>query len=457
MVRMYWHTPGSKFICLLLGVCSTAVRSSLAANEDLKVIFQWSQVEFDYPSESIRQADINSGNFMPGRPAPIDVDIHYPSDNGATKVFVAIPRFQPGVPVTLGTVSNKVRNGNPIISPYPSWDWHTEPSKCKTDRIVSVFRVMIDECDRLWVLDTGRLLEEIKCPPQILAFDLKTNRLLHRYEIPSSQLESRSTLVTPVVEIRDRRNQCHNTFVYSADCQTYSIIVYDLQRQTSWRVSDKTMYPYPSYGTYNIKGDSFDLMDGILGMSLSPASLGGERKLFYHAMSSATENWVYTSDLRNETRFKQDPASSPGIFTTYRKNRGTQSAAEAFNKDGILFFGLMSDVKIACFNARGDYGDRKSTDIVADNPVTLQFASGMKVIKNRRGVEELFVLTSRFQKVAAGTLNLSEINFRIVTGEVDKLLAGKSCKVNSQQNSIVYPQAGDSGRYSSKPQGNSYA
>nr|XP_023012025.1 major royal jelly protein 3-like [Leptinotarsa decemlineata] len=428
MIRMYSYTPGSKFICLLLGVCSIVVRSSLAANEDLKVIFQWSQVEFDYPSESIRQDDIDSGNFMPGNAVTIDVDIYYPGDNGTSKVFIAMPKFQPGVPVALGTVTNKVRNGNPIIAPYPSWDWHTEPTKCKTDRIVSVFRVMIDECDRLWVLDTGRVLDEMKCPPQLLAFDLKTNALLHRYEIPSSQIESRSILVTPVVEIIDKSNQCHNTFVYLADCQTYSIIVYDLQRQTSWRVTDKTMYPYPSYGTYNIKGDSFDLMDGILGMSLSPALSEGGRKLFYHAMSSGTENWVYTSDLRNETRFREDPSSSPGIFTTYRKSRGTQSGGEAFNKDGILFYGLMSDVKIACFNARGEYGYYKSTDIVADDPVTLQFVSGIKVIVNRKGEEELFVLTSRFQRVATGTLNSSEINFRILTGGVDKLLAGTRCR-----------------------------
>jgi hypothetical protein len=107
------------------------------------------------------------------------------------RVFVTMPRFQEGIPVTLGVVTDKKLNNNPIISPYPSWEWHKNPGSCGRNRIVSVYRVLvsrakkslqvlsaeslqIDECQRLWVLDTGRLLEEQTCPPQILAFDLQT-------------------------------------------------------------------------------------------------------------------------------------------------------------------------------------------------------------------------------------------------------------------------------------------
>lgn len=140
------------------------------------------------------------------------------------------------------------------------------------------------------------------------------NELLHRYEIPSAQLEQRSILVTPIVDVRDPQGKCRDTFVYVADCQTFSIIVYDVRKQTSWRASDKTMYPYPNWGTYDIQQESFDLMDGVLGMTLSPFAPGEDRKLFYHAMSSDTENWVYTSELRNRSRFQHDPTSSPEIF-----------------------------------------------------------------------------------------------------------------------------------------------
>ncbi|XP_018570749.1 major royal jelly protein 3 isoform X2 [Anoplophora glabripennis] len=415
-----------KFLCLFLGVCTVPFQQGFAAKPSLDTVYQWSQLEFDYESQYDRQADIDLKIFIPGRPAPIDTDVYYSEDNRQNKIFITIPRFQPGIPVTLGTVSSKMYKGNPVITPYPSWKWHRSPQSCGAERIVSVYRVLVDECDRLWVLDTGKLLEEQTCPPQILAFDLKTNKLVHRSDIPSSVREPRSLVVTPIVDIRNK--QCADAFVYIADCQTYSIIVHDVKTGAFWQATDKTMYPYPTYGTFNIKGDSFDLMDGVLGMSLEQYNPSGDRRLFYHALSSPTENYIYTSHLRNQSLFMHDPTSSPHLFYTYRGERRTQSAAEAIDKNGVMFFGLMSDVKIACWNSKGEYGDRLYSDIVASDPVTLQFASGVKVVKNRKGIQELWILTSRFQKVAADTLSTSEVNFRILAGKVDDILYGTNCK-----------------------------
>lgn len=61
-------------------------------------------------------------------------------------------------------------------------------------------------------------------------------------------------------------------------------------------------------------GDSFDLMDGILGMALTAYVPGEDRKLYYHAMSSPSENWVMTSLLRNESLFQDNPSAQPQIF-----------------------------------------------------------------------------------------------------------------------------------------------
>lgn len=222
------------------------------------------------------------------------------------------------------------------------------------------------------------------------------NEILHRYEIPSSQLEPRSILVTVAVDVRDSSDRCRDTFVYVADCQTFSIIVYDARRQTSWKATDKTMYPYPNFGTFDIEGEHFDLMDGVLGMALSPYSPGEDRKLFYHAMSSDTENWVYTSDLRNASRFAHDPESSPEVFhvswwrvccfgvlmacgvQVYRGKRSSQSAAEAIDANGVAYFGTMHDTAINCWDTTLEYGP-ESIEVIAQDPQTLQFASGMKV------------------------------------------------------------------------------
>lgn len=184
--------------------------------------------------------------------------------------------------------------------------------------------------------------------------------------------------MTPIVDVRDPQGRCKDTFVYVADCQTFSIIVYDVRRHISWRATDKTMYPYPDSGTFDIQGESFDLMDGVLGMALSPFVDGDDRKLYFHAMSSETENWVYTSDLRNRTRFQHDPSSSPEIFHAYKGRRSSQSAAEAIDANGIAFFGTMHDTSINCWNTATEYGP-ENIDVIAQDPRTLQFASGLKV------------------------------------------------------------------------------
>lgn len=43
----------------------------------LHVVHEWKQLEFDYPTEQDRQNAIDSGDFVEGIPAPIDVDVQY--------------------------------------------------------------------------------------------------------------------------------------------------------------------------------------------------------------------------------------------------------------------------------------------------------------------------------------------------------------------------------------------
>ncbi|XP_025835263.1 protein yellow-like, partial [Agrilus planipennis] len=200
--------------------------------------------------------------------------------------------------------------------------------------------------------------------------------LLYRYEIPSSQYEYRSLFVTPIVDVRDE--ECNDTMVYVADALAFSIIVYNPTLGVSWRATDETMYADPNFGTYDIHGISFDLLDGILGMDLSPYKPGSDRILFYHAMSSITENFVYTSDLRNRTRFESNPQSSPEIFHTYNGTRPSQSAAEAIDKDGISYFGLAHETTLNCWNTATEYGP-ENINTIHYNRTILQFITGIKV------------------------------------------------------------------------------
>lgn len=61
------------------------------------------------------------------------------------------------------------------------------------ETIISTFRIRVDECDRLWVMDTGLadILGNPKqiTPPALVIFDLKTDKLIRRYVLPEEHVK----------------------------------------------------------------------------------------------------------------------------------------------------------------------------------------------------------------------------------------------------------------------------
>ena len=193
---------------------------------------------------------------------------------------------------------------------------------------------------------------------------------------------------------------CRKTKVYIADVTAFAVVVYDLETNDSWRIQNRLMYPSPKYGIFNIASDSFDLMDGVLGMAISKKSklsYNDDRLLYFHALASATENKVSLNLINNATIWKDNTEAEPRAFEELG-SRGTQSAAQAMDSNGNLFFGLMNPISIACWDTNTPY-NVNNVHIVAANDETLQFASGVKVIVNLEGQEELWVLSCRLQVI----------------------------------------------------------
>lgn len=106
---------------------------------------------------------------------------------------------------------------SPIFYPYPSWEANTiesdaavasggavdrahaskatvvEGALADNSSIISTFRVRVDECDRLWVMDTGLadILGTPKqiAPPALVIFDLNTDKLIKRFTFPASDIK----------------------------------------------------------------------------------------------------------------------------------------------------------------------------------------------------------------------------------------------------------------------------
>lgn len=94
---------------VLLLVALLSAHAHRASLKNLNLISEWKDIEFSFPSPSHRQEAIENGHYMPGRSLPIDVDIHYGVE-GQARIFVTIPRFQTGIPVTVGIVTSTGSN-----------------------------------------------------------------------------------------------------------------------------------------------------------------------------------------------------------------------------------------------------------------------------------------------------------------------------------------------------------
>lgn len=84
--------------------------------------------------------------------------------------------------------------------------------------------------------------------------------------------------IIKILDVKDPPpGRCENVMVYIADVTGFGIIVYDAYANRSWRVQNKLLYPNPNYGTHTIANESFDLMDGVFGLAITPNT--GEKLL----------------------------------------------------------------------------------------------------------------------------------------------------------------------------------
>ncbi|XP_036669622.2 dopaminechrome tautomerase-like [Drosophila suzukii] len=378
----------------------------------VETVAEWLQLEYGFATDQDRENAEAAGNLVPANGTPIDVQPQYFS-NGTMRLFTTIPRFVSGVPYTLATVSATNGTNGPLLQPYPSYDWHNDNGD-DCDRITSVYRVSITECNQMWVMDTGAIGTTKYCTPQLLQFDLNTDTLLHRYRFPNNTYTPDASLfITPSVLVQDPapEGSCNSTMVYVADVTFHGLVVYDHEAQTSWRVENRFMYPNPDYGKHTIANETFYLMDGMFALT------NDKSNLYFHPMATASEFAVPLSELNNQTNWANNPEALPEQFTELG-SRGSECAASAIDGKNNIYCVTFNPIQLIMWNVNSTY-DSENLVILPAEADELQFVSGMKVVENAAGQEELWLISNRFQKIAEGTLDFSEVNFRILRRNLD--------------------------------------
>ncbi|XP_011505298.1 PREDICTED: major royal jelly protein 1-like isoform X2 [Ceratosolen solmsi marchali] len=385
----------------------------------MEAVFEWKYIDYLWISEVTRQEAIQNGIYDFSRILPMDVD---KSKDG--RIFISFLGMT-GVPATLATVTEQKGPSGPLVKPYPDWSWF---KKGDCDSITSVYRIAIDECNRLWVLDTGFLEgQDILCQPQLLTFDLNTNKLINKIKIPNHiarNKKNETLLSNPIVETEGLF--CEKTTVFIADTFGHGIIVWDGEQ--IFRLESQLFKYNEEAKTISVGNHTLELAGGILGMDISPKIFPGEsRFLYFRPLASFDIYFANTKQLRRG-------GTGDSINFLGRQNiLSSQAVGQAFSSDGTLFLGMTKEIAIGCWN-RYKTLDKSNIEIVSQDNERLQYANGIKVItiSNNQTDEELWVLTNRFIGFQLGQLNSNEINFRVLKSPVKTLTTGTKCEISAK-------------------------
>ncbi|KAL1130529.1 hypothetical protein AAG570_011775 [Ranatra chinensis] len=186
------------------------------------------------------------------------------------------------------------------------------------------------------------------------------------------------------------------------------MVVHSVDKKSSHVIKQPYFYPDPKYGHYSLNGVNFTLMDGLFS-----AVVGQSKKLNYFLLLSAGR------EFRAKTRLLKDPEASTKNFWEYEDlgyQRKFHASAMAVNSNGIMVFPNLEDNSIIAWNSNMPYRP-ENFRVIAKDVENLQFPSGVKIIGN-----ELYLLTSRIQNVMVGNIPKDEVNYRVLVGDLEKML-----------------------------------
>ncbi|XP_055710597.1 L-dopachrome tautomerase yellow-f2 [Phlebotomus papatasi] len=406
----------------------------------LEEVFRWKEVEFEWP-DGVVQKGYKSANNL-----PLGLDVW------RNKLFITVPRWKDGVASSLNYIDLNSGVSSGKLRPYPNWEANSlpvdhEPSATtegpprdrlaaaslpkdvesrplSNESIISTFRIRVDECDRLWVVDTGLadILGDPKqlSPPSLVIFDLNTDRLIRRYEIPSESIDDDSFFANIIVDTD--KAACDDAFAYIPDLGAYAVLVYSFRENKSWRAKHNFFHFDPLQGDYNVAGVNFQWTDGVFGMAVGKPLADGSRTVYFHALSSTKEFAVNNRILQNETY-----CTSSDAYHEYQllgdRGQNSQSTAEFYDPHTeVIFYTQVNRDAIGCWNTNKPFNP-DNQGLVDSDSEALVFPNDLKVDPSGT----LWVLSDRMPAFIYKQLDPQQHNFRILRGNTKQLIQGTPC------------------------------
>lgn len=316
-------------------------------------------------------------------------------------------------------------NRSPKLVPYPNYEMNqlSKDQNRNVLRIISTFRMSVDICDRLWVMDMGTVNGTIYEQPKIIVFNLKTDRVVRNFTITENLRRTDNISSWFVGVLADvEPTACDRAFAYLPDIRG-GLVVYNYQDNTARRLDHPYFYYDPLFTSFLIGGVSVQYRDGVFGLSLSERHSNGYRTLYFQAMSS---NKMFSVN----TRVIQTNRSTEDTFNEYRilGQRETSMQSSVMSRDrvtGAVFFPLLNKDAIGCWNPwRSEQHSTETMTIVAQNSKTLEYPSDLKV----DFASNLWVISDKLPKFVFQELDSRKVNYRVLMAPVTNMIKGTVCE-----------------------------
>jgi len=290
----------------------------------------------------------------------------------------------------------------------------------------------VDVCNRLWAIDMGVANGTIHSQPRLIVIDLNTDRIVRRFTItPDLRRADNSTWFVGLIADVDLKS-CDNAYAYVPDIG-WGLVVYSFRDNSARRLDHPYFYFDPLATAFNVGGVRVQWKDGVFGLALSERRADGYRTLYFGVMAS-------TRMFSVDTRVLQSNSSVADTIDEYKylghRPVGMQAAALSMDgATGAVFYSLVNQDAIGCWNPRrSEQHSNETTAVVAQDSVTLQYPSDIKVDFE----SNLWVLSDRMPLFLyrVHDMKVTDVNYRVFRAPVTDLIRGTVCELAKSSGSV---------------------
>lgn len=277
---------------------ATAAAPAFAESATPELVYGWTRMDWNFRTPEERAAFNDAMIYAKAPLAGVEQDT-------SGTIYVTTPRWlESRVPSTLSKVV--MRDGKPLLEPFPSWEAH---DLSNPDAFRNILGAFIDSKDRMWITDLGFVAGEDTVPAgaqKLVGIDLRTGKEFVRFTITDDLADSKTSFlndmvvdeVDEVIYITDSGNR--------GGAPTPSgIIIYDIKTNTARRVLDKdpTVQNDPDRNL-TVNGEPV-FPDAPLAVGINGITLSSDRSTVYWSIT--TGDAIYSAP----TAVLRDPAATP--------------------------------------------------------------------------------------------------------------------------------------------------